>query len=238
MSQDNTTKQLVLDRILDRPANQVLKEFGDGKASPGSGSAAALLSLLSARMILTVCKISSNKASCKKYHNEFEYISDEVSKNHEIRLRDLFENDAREFEKVVQLRKNRNNSTDPTEKANYSREALDLLEHTTENIFEMADLSFDLVKYGIAMYENGWEHIRGDSGVAISAALSGIMSAIFIINLNLKTLKRRKYSAEALGRSQELQKKFEELQIDAFACISSISTESLESIQLELENQV
>ena len=237
MSQEKTEKQLILGNILDRPASQVLKEFGDGKASPGSGSAAALLSLLSARMIITVCKISLKKDNCQKYHKEFEYISDEVANNYEIRLRELFENDAVEFEKVVQLRKKRNNSNNTTEKANYSREALDLLEHTTENIFEMADLSFDLVKYGIAMYENGWEHIRGDSGVAISAALSGIMSALFIINLNLKTLKRRKYSTLALSRSQELQKKFEELQTDAFACISSISSESLKSIQLELENQ-
>ena len=146
MSEKNS-KQLVLEKILDRPASQVLKEFGDGEASPGSGSAAALLSLLSARMIVTVCKISSEKDSCKDYKKEFKYIAEEVSINLEEKLRVLFEKDAREFEKVVKLREKRNNTTEPTEKAKYTREALDLLEKTTENIFEIAEISFDLVKY-------------------------------------------------------------------------------------------
>ncbi|WP_018415373.1 cyclodeaminase/cyclohydrolase family protein [Teredinibacter turnerae] len=220
--------------LLDRPATQLLNDFGAGKASPGSGSAAALLSILSAKMIITVCDISSGKSDCSKSHKEFGYISKQVKDEIEPKLRELFESDARDFETVVVLRVKRDKSTDTTEKSNYSREALDLLQIATDYTFEIADLSLRLMEYGVTIFEHGWHAIRGDSGVAVSAAMSGVMSSIFIINLNLKTLKRRKYAEENLKRCQGLQKRLEVLQTKAFSCVTSISSESLESIQLEL----
>jgi len=42
-------KELTTGLILERPATQLLDDFGAGQASPGSGSAAALLSILSAK---------------------------------------------------------------------------------------------------------------------------------------------------------------------------------------------
>ena len=90
------------------------------------------------------------------------------------------------------------------------------------------------MQYGVVIFENGWHAVRGDSGVTISAAMSAVMSSIFIINLNLKTLKRRKYAKENLVRIQELQRKLGSLQTKAFSCVTDISTESLETIQLEL----
>jgi formiminotetrahydrofolate cyclodeaminase len=220
--------------ILERPATQLLNDFGAGKASPGSGSAAALLSILSAKMIMTVCEISSTKDDCRNSHNDFGYISKQIKEKIEPRLRELFELDARDFEKVVELRVLRDKSEDPSEKSSYSRQSLDLLETATDYTFEVADLSFLLMEYGITLFEHGWHAIRGDSGVSISAAMSGIMSAIFIINLNLKTLRRRNYSNDNLKRIQVIQKKLEEIQVRAFSCVTSISAESLDSIQLEL----
>lgn len=42
----------------------------------------------------------------------------------------------------------------------------------------------------IVIFEKTWHAVRGDSGVSLSAAMSGLMSAIFIANLNLKTIKK------------------------------------------------
>jgi formiminotetrahydrofolate cyclodeaminase len=224
--------------ILERPATQLLNDFGAGKASPGSGSATALLSILSAKMIITVCEISSSKPECEKSHKDFGFISSQIKEKIEPRLRELFELDAKDFEKVVDLRVKRDKSKDSAERAKFSRESLDLLETATDYTFEVADLSFLLMEYGITLFEHGWHAIRGDSGVSISAAMSGIMSSIFIINLNLKTLKRRNYSNDNLKRVQSIQKKLEEIQIRAFSCVTSISSESLDSIQLELLKDV
>jgi len=230
--------ELTSSLILERPATQLLNDFGTGKASPGSGSAAALLSILSAKMIITVCEISSNKDECSQSHKDFGFISKQVKEKIEPRLRELFETDARDFEEVVALRVKRDQSEDTTEKSNFSRESLDLLQVATNYTFEVADLSFLLMEYGMTMFEHGWHAIRGDSGVSISASMSGVMSSIFIINLNLKTLKRRKYANDNLKRIQDLQHKLEKLQTRAFSCVTSISSESLKSIQLELNTNV
>ncbi|AZE00996.1 cyclodeaminase/cyclohydrolase family protein [Pseudomonas chlororaphis] len=220
--------------LLERPASQLLNDFGVGKASPGSGSAAALLSILAAKMVITVCNISSRKDECLPYHKNFSFILSKVTKEIEPRLRDLFESDARDFERVVELRVQRDSAVDANEKAKCSRESLDLLQVATDYTFEVAELSLSIMGYGINMFDDGWHAIRGDSGVAISAAMSGVMSSIFIINLNLKTLRRRKYALDNLKRCQAIQSRLEELQLKAFSCVASISSESLKSIQLEL----
>ena len=222
--------------ILARPANQLLNDFGAGRASPGSGSAAALLGLLASKMIITVCDISRRKNECSKFHKEFSFVSTKVQEEIEPKLRDLFEKDARDFDKVVKLRVSRDKSVTASERSKFSRESLDLLQVATDYTFEVAEASLTLMEYGVTIFEHGWHAIRGDSGVAISAAMSGVMSSIFIINLNLKTLRRRNYSKENLGRVRSLQSRLEELQTKAFSCVTEISAESLESIQaMQLE---
>ncbi|WP_299156199.1 cyclodeaminase/cyclohydrolase family protein [uncultured Tenacibaculum sp.] len=224
------------ENILSRPTNQLLNDFGAGKASPGSGSAAALLGLLSSKMIHTVCSISLTKQECYEHHTQFKFISKQVEENIVPKLKELFEKDAKDFEKVVNLRIARDKSTNRTEKSNYSRQSLDLLQIATDYTFEVANTALTLMEYGVRIFNNGWHAIRGDSGVSISAAMSAVMSSIFIINLNLKTLKRRKYAKENFKKVQELQTKLDNLQTKAFSCVSLISHESLDSIQLELRS--
>lgn len=220
--------------LLERPAGQLLNDFGSGKASPGSGSAAALLSILAAKMVVTVCSISLRKDDCINAHKTFEFISKKVISDIEPRLRFLFEQDAKDFERVVALRVQRDKSTDANEKAQCSRDSFDLLQTATDYTFEVAELSLELMGFGVAMFDHGWHAVRGDAGVAISAAMSGVMSSIFIINLNLKTLRRRKYASENLKRCERIQNQLEELQMKAFSCVALSSAESLKSIQLEL----
>jgi hypothetical protein len=77
--------------------------------------------------------------------------------------------------------------------------------------------------------------VRGDSGAALSAAIAGVLSAIFIANLNVKTLKGRKYAADNLERCNDLYKELEAKQAKAVSCVTSLNAEAIASIQLELE---
>ena len=221
--------------LLSRPANQLLNDFGAGRASPGSGSAAALLSLLAAKMINTVCEISAKKPECESSRKEFEFIAEAIKKEIEPRLKELFELDAKDFERVVELRVARDKAESPIEKSRYTKESLDLLETATDYTFEVGEISIRLMGFGVVMFDNGWHAVRGDSGVSLSAAMSGVMSAIFIANLNLKTLKKRKYAKDNMARCQNLQDNLSRLQSQAFSCVTTISAESINSIQLELE---
>jgi formiminotetrahydrofolate cyclodeaminase len=220
--------------LLSRPTYQLLNDFGAGRAAPGSGSAAALLSLPAAKMICTVCEISLRKSEDKTEVNQFKFIKSSIEDEIEPRLKQLFESDAKDFERVIQLRRSRDQAVDPLDKAKFSREASDLLETATNYTFEVGDMSLRLMGFGVYVFEKGWHAVRGDSGVALSAAMSGLMSSIFIINLNLKTLHRRKYAKENLDRCQVLQIRLNELQTEAFSCVTDISAESLSFVQLDL----
>jgi hypothetical protein len=92
-----------------------------------------------------------------------------------------------------------------------------------------------LIDHGVVVFDSGWHAVRGDSGAAISAAIAGVLSGIFIANLNIKTLNRRKYAADNLHRCDKLYKELAAKQTTAFACVTSLNAEALTSIQLELE---
>lgn len=220
--------------LLDRSTGQLLNDFGAGKASPGSGSAAALMGLLAAKLLITVCDKSATKPECKKNENVLIYIKEQVLAI-EPRLIELFEKDAREFDEVVALRIARDIAESAQEKSKLSRQSQDLLETATENAFHIIELCMKLIDHGVVVFESGWHAVRGDSGAALSAAIAGVMSAIFIANLNIKTLKGRKYAEDNLGRCDELYKELSAKQTKAFSCVTSLNAEAIASIQIELD---
>lgn len=220
--------------LLARPTGQLLNDFGAGKASPGSGSAAALMGLLAAKLLVTVCDKSITKQECKGSEKALTYIKEQVQAI-EPRLIELFEKDAKEFDEVVALRIARDKAESPQEKSKLSRQLQELLETATENAFHVIEQCMKLIDHGVIVFESGWHAVRGDSGAALSAAVAGVMSGIFIANLNIKTLKSRKYALENINRCQELYNDLAAKQAKAFSCVTSLNAEALASIQLELE---
>lgn len=221
-------------QLLAKPTTELLSDFGAGKASPGSGSAAALMGLLSCRLIITVCVKSLEKQELKKDHSAFSYIMNQISEVIYPKLIELFEKDAKDFDEVVRLRIERDKATNINVKSQFSRQANDLLETATNNSFEIIDQCFKLVEHGIVVFSSGWHAVRGDSGAAISTGIAGVTSGIFITNLNLKTLKDRKYATEKIARCEELYKELTHKQARAFECVTSLNSEAISAIQLEL----
>lgn len=231
------TQQELVDKpkdLLALPTTELLSAFGAGRATPGSGSAAALMGLLASKLILTVCTISGEKDECNDSHRAFEYIAKQISSEIEPRLKDLFEQDAQAFDKVVALRKLRDQAKDQQDRAKYSREANELLEIATDYAIEVAEQCLRLIDHGVTIFENGWPAVRGDSGASISSAVAGVMSGIFIISLNLKTLRNRSYAKSKIHKLNELHGQLQSKQENAFSCITSINSEAIEAVQLEL----
>lgn len=220
--------------LLERPTKELLADFGAGKASPGSGSAAALMGLIAAKLLVTVCDKSETKQECRANHKVLSYIKQQVEAI-EPRLVELFEKDAREFDEVVALRVARDAATSPKEREKFSKQSQELLETATENAFHIIDLCLKLIDHAVVVFRSGWHAVRGDSGAAISAAIAGVMSGIFIANLNLKTLRGRKYAADNIDRCEGIYKELASKQAEAFSCVTSLNAEALASIQLEIE---
>lgn len=220
--------------LLEKPTTELLYDFGAGKASPGSGSAAALMGLLAARLIMTVCLKTLAREDHQKEHRTFDFIKSNISNVIEPKLKELFEKDAQDFEEVVKLRLARNAETDKAKRSIISRQHNDLLETATQNSFEIAEQCLKLIEHGIVAFNNGCSWVRGDSGAAISAGIAGVTSGIFIANLNLKTLKERNFANENIGRCAELYNVLTQKQSRAFECVISLNSEAISAIQLEL----
>ncbi|WP_171907420.1 cyclodeaminase/cyclohydrolase family protein [Burkholderia plantarii] len=223
--------------LLAQPASQLLDAFGAGKASPGSGSAAAMMGLLAVKLIRTVCLKSLEKNLGHDIDAILRHILGEIGQT-EPALRSLFDKDAREFEEVVQRRKEGDASADPEVKAAYRRRANDLLEIATDNTFEIIDLCLPLIHHGVTVFQYGWKAVRGDSGAAISGAIAAVTSGLFIVNLNIKGLKDRNYARNNIDRCAEQFSELQRRQVTAFSCITSLNAEVLISLGDEPPQQL
>lgn len=225
-------KQLTL---LEQPATRLLDELGAGKASPGSGCAATLMALIACKMIVTVCSKSSEKQELANNFAIFEFIKEKVKIEIEPRFKVLFDLDAQGFEKVVELRITRDGESDPIHRARLARKANAQLETVSNLTIELIERSFDILGYSITIFDTGWPHVRGDSGVAISASIAAITSGIFILGLNLKTLKSRKFAQDNAAMCETYYARLRELQENAMTRIVALSKEAVEAIQLEMK---
>lgn len=218
--------------LLAQPTNQLLDAFGAGQASPGSGSATALMGLLAVKLIRTVCLKSLQKNPERNIEVTLRHVLDELG-TIEPSLRTLFEKDAREFDEIVRLRMARDAVTDPDVKSTASRRANDLLEVATDNTFKIIDICLPLIDHGVTVFEHGWQSVRGDSGAAISSAIAVVTSGLFIANLNIKRLKERNYARDNIDRCAVLLALLQEKQQTALGCVTSLNVEALDSLAIE-----
>ncbi len=175
--------------LIELPTSTLLEKFGSGTHAPGSGSAAALMGLLSARLIVTVTKLSLQKAEYQRDHAKIEFVARKITTEIEPSLRDLFQRDATTFDEVIKARIARDHATDEKERRRHGEVALEKLKLATDIPFQIGDACLALIDHGAAVFDMGFKGARGDTGAAISASVAGAMAAIFVINLNLKSFR-------------------------------------------------
>ncbi|TRY29777.1 cyclodeaminase/cyclohydrolase family protein [Aliiglaciecola sp. M165] len=243
-------------RLLDRSVNNLLNDFGAGNSAPGSGSAAALMGILAGKLITTVCSLSIKKSEQEKlgidngsiksnqlkyiqFENQFRFIIEDIQNNIEPQLKLLFEEDSREFEKVVKLRKQRiqaENESNKELQSKYNKESLDKLQQVTDFVFQISEQCFKLIDHGNFIFDKAYTAVRGDSGAAISAAIAGVTSSIFIINLNLVSLSRRNWSKEKKKACDDIYEKLQIKQLEAFSRVGALSSEVVETMQIKMDD--
>ena len=217
------------------PAGRLLDKFGSGTHAPGSGSAAALMGILSAKLIITVGKLTLKKNKYRDDHSKIQYINDRIEKDVEPELKKLFDDDARIFDEVIKLRVARDKATDRNEKKRLGEQANNRLRVATDIPIRICELSLRLIDHGTAMFDMGFKAARGDSGAAVSSAVAGAMSAIFVVSLNLRSFKQSEWAQSKRKRVAELEKELEKKQLDAFGRVSQLKEEDVEAMSFDLD---
>jgi formiminotetrahydrofolate cyclodeaminase len=223
--------------LIELPTAVLLDKFGAGGHKPGSGSAAALMGLLSAKLVVTVASLSLQRLAYRKDHAKIQFVMDSVEQQLEPRLKELFEHDAVVFDQVIKSRMARDNDIDEKEKRRLAHMALEKLKEATDIPFDICGICFRLIDHGIAMFDMGFKAARGDTGAAISAAVAGAMASIFVINLNLRSFRGSEWAKERRKRCDELHEVLESKQLAAFKRVMTLREEDVASISLPLSEQ-
>jgi formiminotetrahydrofolate cyclodeaminase len=221
--------------LLELPAGTLLEKFGSGTHSPGSGSAAALMGLLSCRLIQTVAALSLAKPAYRRDHAKIGLVANAIADRKEPALRSLFQRDAEAFDRVIKARLARDGSPkDSSERRRHSESALEYLREATAIPFEIADVCVGLIDDGVAIFDMGFKAARGDTGAAISAAVAAAMASVFVINLNLKSFRGSDWSIEQRARCDALHDLLTRKQLEAFERVMTLRAEDVSSVGLNL----
>lgn len=215
--------------LLTLPTKDLLDKFGSGGHKPGSGSAAALLGLISCKLIQTVVTLSNGRDQYKGVEAQLTLANQNICEDFEPVLRQLVEDDSIQFDKVINARRLRDSAEPETkERRQLAEQALTELRVSTDIPIRIANVCLELAEKAILIFDLGFKAARGDSGVAISSALSGASGAISIIYLNLTSFKGSDWAIETRKKADELTARAQKLQMELFNRINQLQGEVLQ----------
>lgn len=216
--------------LIELPTRELLDKFGSGGHKPGSGSAAALMGLLSCKLILTVGQLTRARDKYREAHPQVDYLRSQIESEIEPRLKQLFERDAQVFDEVITLRRARDGATTEKDKRRLQEKHLDAMRVATEIPVEICELCIKLIDHGVSMFDIGFVAARGDTGAAISAAVAGAMSGIFVVNLNLRSFRGGEWAQARRIDCDRLHALLEAKQEAAFGRVVKLKEEDVQSM--------
>jgi formiminotetrahydrofolate cyclodeaminase len=215
-----------METLIELPTNKLLQKFGSGGHKPGSGSAAALLALVSCQMLRTVITLSNGRDEYAGVKDQLTLVNQTMANELEPYFLHAIQEDSIRFDRVILARQAR----DAAEKGSKERKqladkALSELKDATEIPMKIAELSVQLADETLSVFDLGFKSARGDSGVAISSALSAASSAISIIYLNLTSFKGSEWARETRLKADGISRRLQSLQIELFSRIDRLRQE-------------
>ena len=220
--------------FLQLPTSQLLDEFGAGRHKPGSGSAAALLGLVACKMMQTVVTVTKRNPTYASNIPQLEFAASVIAARNEPFFRDAVQRDSEQFDRYYKATMAKRAATEAAEKRRLTDKAREELMPATEIPLEIARHGLDTAERGMVVYDLGVRHARGDSGVAVSAALSACSGALFIVYLNLLQFREGRWAQSIRSAADGIAERFQQLQIEQFRRVSRIQLEGIEVPQPEL----
>lgn len=186
------------------------------------------MGLISCRMIQTVIALTNVRADYASAHAQLSVANNIVTENLEPTLAHLFQRDSEEFDRVIKARRARDQHPKGSpERKRLSEAALEELRIATETPREIAEHAISLAKTGFQLFDLGFQSARGDSAVAISAALGAASGAVSIILLNLTHFRGSDWARQMRQKADGMSAEIQSLQIELFSRMNRLRTEVL-----------
>jgi formiminotetrahydrofolate cyclodeaminase len=223
-----TVQSAMTQELIKLPADQLLTKFGSGGHKPGSGSAAALLGLVACKLVQTVVTLSAGREHYQGVEAQLTLANQDILDGIEPVLRSALQEDSEQFDKVITARRARDDEQDKSRKRNLADAALAELRTATEIPIRIAETCLHLADKAIVVFDLGFKAARGDSGVAISAAIAGASGAISIIYLNLTSFKGGEWAVQTRKKADELAARIAQLQSQLIERIERLQAEAIQ----------
>lgn len=215
--------------LIATPTDQLLLKFGSGGHKPGSGSAAALLGLLSCKLIQTVISLTADRERYQEAHATLAVAVGDLVDEIEPRLLQAFEEDSRQFNKVYEARLARNAAQEGTpERRRLNDHALAELRVATEIPLDMAELCLRLGEHAVTVFDLGFKSARGDSVVAITSAHSAVGGCLGIVYLNLQSFAGSEWAVKTRERADRVAERWSALGQMAEKCMKEVRDKAVE----------
>ncbi len=185
-----------MSELKDQPVQTFLNELASKAATPGGGSAAALMGAQAAALVSMVCNLTIGKP---KYAEVEADMQDLLEKSEVLRekLTALIKADMDVFDRVMSaygLPK----ETD-AEKTNRSAAIQLVLQDATEVPLACARACKEAIELSKIAAEKGSLGVISDAGVAVMAAYGGLKSAALNVYINTNSLKDPLFVAQKLA---------------------------------------
>lgn len=181
-----------LARLRDANLYDAVRAFAAGREVPGSGSANALAAAVAACLTVSVA-IKTYKHDGTKYVHVRDTAIDVERRATRIaeQLLDLVEEDSAAFAPVIAIRRNTGRLSDPILQDRSLRTEVAALKPATEIPLRIGRLAIDVAHLATTMLDSGFTPARGESYTALSQAIAALDGAIFVAQLNVKTVRGR-----------------------------------------------
>lgn len=198
-------------KLIRLPTDELLRRFGAGHATPGSGSASALLALVACKLLQTVVHCTQGRDKYEDVNEQLTLANQKIEQSYEPQLLNLIEEDSIQFGRVIQARQARDKESDAKARKRLREKSLAELRPATEIPIKIAECSLDLASEALVVFDLGYKSARGDSGVAMSAALAGATGALSIVYLNLTSFKGSRWAIDIRRRADKIQERTQKL---------------------------
>ena len=186
-------------RIKDASIEEFLEGLASKSATPGGGSAAAIMGAMGAALVSMVCNLTVGK---KNYESVSEEMAALLPRLEDLRNRliDMVAADVDAFDQVMAaygLPK----ETD-ADKQSRSAAIQEALQNATRVPLQCAHACVEIIKLSLIAAEKGNKNVISDAGVAVVAAHAALRSAALNVQVNIGTIKDEAFVTHA-GRELE-----------------------------------
>lgn len=204
--------------IQDQPIQQFLDELASKSATPGGGSAAAIMGAMGAALVGMVCNLTVGK---KNYEAVEAEMADVLARADALRAQsmDLIRADIEAFDRVMAAYALPRETEE--DKAARGKAVQEALKAATEVPLVCARLCADIIELSEIAAQKGNRNLISDAGVAVMAAHAALKSAALNVYVNAKGVKDEAFARDRVDRLETLLKEGEAKAVAVFETVKA-----------------